>query len=161
MSALRQLPMRERLPVLAAALWWGSLSTVGLLVVPMLFAHLPSPTLAGNMAAKLFAAQTWVAVACCVVLLLISRPKQALAQYQWARSAMVFILGGMLLALLVQFGVAPRIVARQDLRLWHGVGSAMYLLQWCCALVVLWLTVQPGAMALPPDAAESEGETPD
>ena len=73
---------------------------------------------------------------------------------------MVFILGGMLLALLVEFGVAPRIVARQDLRLWHGVGSAMYLLQWCCALVVLWHTVQPGSMALPPDAAESDRETP-
>jgi hypothetical protein len=44
----------------------------------------------------------------------------------------------MLLALLSQFGVAPRIVARENLRLWHAVGSAMYALQWVCALVVLW-----------------------
>lgn len=143
--------MRERLPALVAALWWGSLTTVGFLVVPMLFAHLPSPTAAGNMAAKLFAAQTWVTVACCVVLLLISRPKHALTQYQWARSAMVFILGGMLLALLVQFGVAPRIVARQDLRLWHSAGSVMYGLQWCCAAVVLWRTLHSNAGALPSD----------
>lgn len=149
-------PMRDRLPALVAALWWGSLSTVGFLVVPLLFAHLPSPTVAGNMAARLFAAQTWVAVACCVVLLLISRPKRALAQYQWARSAMVFILGGMLLALVVQFGVAPRIVARQELRLWHSVGSVMYALQWCCALAVLWRTLQPGATALPPEPAEPD-----
>lgn len=55
---------------------------------------------------------------------------------------MVFIVGGLLLALLVQFGVAPRIVARQDLRLWHSVGSVMYALQWCCALVVLWRTLR-------------------
>ena len=54
--------MSHRLPALVAALWWGSLTTTGFLVVPMLFAHLPSPTVAGNMAAKLFAAQTWVAV---------------------------------------------------------------------------------------------------
>jgi hypothetical protein len=130
--------MRGRFPVLAAALWWGSLTTIGFLVVPLLFAHLPSPMMAGNMAAKLFAAQTWVSVACCLALLLVSRPKQAVAQYPWAQAAMVFILGGMLLALTTQFGVAPRIVARQDLRLWHSVGTVMYALQWCCALAVLW-----------------------
>ena len=134
--------MFHRLPALVAALWWGSLTTIGFLVVPMLFAHLPSPMVAGDMAAKLFAAQTWVAVACCLVLLLISRPKQAIAQYPWAQAAMVFILGGMLLALLTQFGVAPRIVARQDLRLWHSVGTVMYVLQWCCALAVLWQTLR-------------------
>lgn len=137
--------MRMRLPALLAALWWGSLSTIGLLVVPMLFAHLPSAALAGGMAARLFAAQTWVTVVCGVLLLLLSRPKGAVAQYPWAQSAMVFILAGLLLALLAQFGVAPRIVARQDLRLWHTVGSVMYLLQWCCALAVLWRTSQAGA----------------
>ena len=149
--------MFHRLPALVAALWWGSLTTIGFLVVPMLFVHLPSPMIAGNMAAKLFAAQTWVAVACCLVLLLVSRPKQAVAQYPWAQAAMVFILGGLLLALLTQFGVAPRIVARQDLRLWHSVGTVMYGLQWCCALAVLWQTLrsdqkQQGLSGGPADA---------
>ena len=60
---------------------------------------------------------------------------------------MVFILGGLLLALLTQFGVAPRIIARQDLRLWHSVGTAMYVLQWCCALAVLWRTLRHDAPA--------------
>lgn len=134
--------MLSRLPALLAALWWGSLTTIGFLVVPLLFAHLPSPAMAGGMAAQLFAAQTWVTVVCCVLLLLISRPKGEVTQYPWAQAAMVFIVGGLLLALLVQFGVAPRIVARQDLRLWHSVGSVMYALQWCCALVVLWRTLR-------------------
>lgn len=134
--------MLNRLPALLAALWWGSLTTIGFLVVPLLFAHLPSPAMAGGMAARLFAAQTWVTVVCCVLLLLISRPKGEVTQYPWAQAAMVFIVGGLLLALLVQFGVAPRIVARQDLRLWHSVGSVMYALQWCCALVVLWRTLR-------------------
>jgi hypothetical protein len=135
--------MHRRLPALVAALWWGSLTTIGFLVVPLLFAYLPSPSVAGNMAARLFAAQTWVAVACCLVLLLISRPKNAVSQYPWAQAAMLFILGGLLLALLNQYGVAPRIVARQDLRLWHSVGSLLYLLQWGCALTVLWHTLRP------------------
>lgn len=152
--------MFHRLPALVAALWWGSLTTIGFLVVPMLFAHLPSPMVAGNMAAKLFAAQTWVAVACCLVLLLISRPKQAIAQYPWAQAAMIFILGGMLLALLNQFGVAPRIVARQDLRLWHSVGTVMYVLQWCCALAVLWQTLRqvqkPPLLPVGPDGTSDD-----
>jgi len=51
---------------------------------------------------------------------------------------MVFVIAGLLLALLQQYGVAPRILARQNLRLWHGAGIAMYALQWLCALAVLW-----------------------
>jgi len=43
-------------------------------------------------------------------------------------------LAGALLALLVEFGVSPHIVARDNLRLWHGVGTAMYFAQWLCAL---------------------------
>jgi hypothetical protein len=43
---------------------------------------------------------------------------------------------GVLLALLVEFGVAPKIVSRDNLALWHKVGSAMYLAQWICAAVV-------------------------
>ena len=133
--------MRHRLPALVAALWWGSLTIIGLLVVPLLFAHLPSPAMAGAMVAQLFAAQTWVGVVCCVVLLLLSRPQGDSTLYPWAQAAMVFIIGGMLLALLNQFGVAPRIVARQNLRLWHSVGTVMYALQWCCAFAVLWRTL--------------------
>lgn len=129
--------MRERLPALVAALWWGSLSSIGFLAVPLLFAHLPTPAVAGSLAAKLFAAQTWVSVCCALLLLLLSRPKGAVALYPWAQAAMLFIVGGMLLALVSQYGVAPRIVARQDLRLWHTVGSVLYGLQWLCALVVL------------------------
>ena len=128
--------MLSRLPVFAAALWWGSLTTIGFLVVPLLFAHLPTPALAGGMAARLFTAQTWVSMACGGVLLLISTSKQGSAPVQRAQDAMVFILLGMLLALLVEFAVAPRIVARENLKLWHSVGSVMYLVQWLSAAAV-------------------------
>ncbi|WP_313070178.1 DUF4149 domain-containing protein [Melaminivora sp.] len=134
--------MRERLPVLLAALWWGSLGTIGFVAVPLLFMHLPSPALAGNTAARLFEAQAIISIACGLGLLVLSKDKHAETQTAWGRSATVFILGGMLLALLVQFGVAPRIVARQNLRLWHGLGSVMYALQWLCALAVLWRTAR-------------------
>ncbi|MHB8950259.1 MAG: DUF4149 domain-containing protein [Rhodoferax sp.] len=128
----------SRLPILAAALWWGSLSAIGFLVVPLLFATLPSPALAGQMAARLFSAQTWVSCVCGLLLLMSSRPNQAVAPVPAAKAAIIFIVSGMLLAFLAEFAVAPRIVARENLRLWHSVGSAMYVLQWLCAGATLW-----------------------
>ena len=130
--------LTARLPVWVAALWWGSLTAIGFLVVPMLFIHLPTPAMAGNMAAKLFTAQTWVSVACGGFLLMLSSSKHGSAQAQRAQAAIIFILLGLLLALLVEFAVAPRIVARSNLKLWHSVGTGMYLLQWISAAVVFW-----------------------
>ncbi|ADX46502.1 DUF4149 domain-containing protein [Paracidovorax avenae] len=135
--------MRHHLPILLAALWWGSLSAIGFLAVPMLFAHLPTPVMAGNMAARLFEAQTFVSAACGMGLLLASQRRGDAPQEAWAKEAMPWIIGGLLLALLVQYGVAPRIVARTQLKLWHSVGTVMYALQWLCALRVLWRASAP------------------
>lgn len=127
-----------RLPVWVAALWWASLTTIGFLVVPMLFAHLPTPQMAGSMAARLFSSQTWVSCVCGLSLLIFLRSNQALVCVRKAHAAMIFIVAGMLFAILAEFAVAPRIVARENLRLWHSVGSAMYLLQWVCAAATFW-----------------------
>lgn len=135
--------MRERLAALSAALWWGSLTVVGFLVVPLLFAHLPTAALAGGMAARLFTAQTWVSLACGVFLLLASRERGHGGTAAWAMTSLPYVVAGLLLALLVEFAVAPRIVARDNLRLWHGVGSGLYLLQWLSAGVVLWKSLAP------------------
>jgi hypothetical protein len=133
-----------RVAPFAAALWWGSLTAVGFMVVPLLFKFLPTPAMAGHMAARLFTAQTWVSVACGVVLLLVSRSNRPSALSGRAQAALVFIVLGMLLALLIEFAVAPRIVARENLRLWHGAGSVMYAVQWLCSAVVLWrITAEP------------------
>lgn len=123
-------------PVWLAAAWAMSLTTLGLLVVPMLFVHLPSPGVAGGMAAKLFSAQTWVSAVCGLLLLVVFRSEKRLVPVDTAQAATLFVVGGVLLALLVEFAVAPRILSRENLALWHGVGSGMYLAQWVCALVV-------------------------
>jgi hypothetical protein len=113
-----------------------SLGTLGVFVVPMLFANLPSPAIAGAMAAKLFAAQTGISVACALLLLLTFRSEKRWVTPDTAANATLYVLCGAVLALLVEFGVSPRIIARENLALWHGVGSAMYLVQWLCALLV-------------------------
>ena len=136
--------MLARVAPFAAALWWGSLTAVGFMVVPLLFKFLPTPAMAGHMAARLFTAQTWVSVACGVVLLLVSRSNRPSALSGRAQAALGFIVLGMLLALLIEFAVAPRIVARENLRLWHGAGSVMYVVQWLCAAALLWrITAEP------------------
>lgn len=109
------------------------MTTVGFGVVPMLFANLPTPAMAGNMAAKLFAAQTSVAVVCGMALLLFYRSNQPLALIDKGRVALLSIVAGMLFALLSHYGVAPHIVARDNLALWHSVGTGLYVAQWLCA----------------------------
>jgi hypothetical protein len=82
-----------------------------------------------------------------MVLLVTARVIEETPTLDWAQGALVYVLLGMLAALLAEFGVAPRIVARQNLQLWHSVGTLLYAGQWLCALVVLWRTT--GALSRP------------
>jgi len=131
------------LPLWVGAVWWGSLTTLGFFVVPMLFMHLPSPAIAGAMAAKLFSAQTAASVICGLLLLMLFRSNRVLAPVDVAQGATLFVVGGILLALLAEFGVSPRIIARDNLALWHRVGTAMYVVQWICAGVVFGKLAKP------------------
>ncbi len=129
---------KARLTVLAAALWWGSLSVTGFVAVPLLFQHAPTTAVAGMLAGKLFTAQAWVGLVSGIVLLAGARDEDGTATMDWASGAVAYVLLGMIAALLQEFAVAPRILARQDLAFWHSFGTALYAVQWLCALVVLW-----------------------
>lgn len=142
----------RQLPVWLAAAWAMSLSMLGLLVVPMLFVHLPTPAMAGQMAAKLFSAQTWISVACGAMLLIAFRSNRRLVPVESAQAATLFVVGGVLLALMVELAIAPRIVARENLALWHRLGTGLFVVQWICALVVLRQMVS---------ALSSSRDTPD
>ena len=139
--------MQHRAGVMISALWWGSLCALGFIVVPMLFTHLPSTAAAGQMSAKLFTAQTWLSIACSMFLLLIFNPKRAVDQSIYARAAIKYIVTGLLLAVLVEFAVAPQIIQARatggSLKFWHALGSAMYLAQWLCAGATLWQLTKP------------------
>jgi hypothetical protein len=130
--------MKDRIALLLAAFWWGSLTTIGFLVVPMLFARLGNPAVAGNFAGQLFEAQSWVAVGCGLILLVHFRTQAGERVNGAAQTAIMLILGALLLALLQQYAVAPRILARDNLKLWHAAGSGMYIVQWACTGALLW-----------------------
>ena len=143
--------MVRALPLWLAAAWLMSLSTVGFLVVPLLFVYLPSPTLAGGMAAHLFSAQTVLSAACAIGLLLLIRLPRCAIDTNVAPGLTLWALGGVLLTLLVELGVAPRIVARENLALWHRLGTAMYAGQWVCALAVFAILSRSAQRVAPPE----------
>ena len=134
-----------------AALWLGSLSVIGFMAVPLLFAHLPTLSVAGTMAARLFAAQGWVSIISVMLLVMLFRSR--LRDFSGARDEageqgasldsirspdmryFGLLIAGLLLALLLQLVAAPRIEMRQNLALWHSVGTAFYVGQWLCALL--------------------------
>ena len=134
----------QRVAIFIAALWWGGITALSFLAVPVLFAQLGSPAVAGPVAAKLFSLQCYAGLLLGLALLVILRrgnehggpPDGA------TMTTLGVVLLGMLLALLQEFGVAQNIVTARasggNLRLWHGVGSAMVLGQWLCAGAVLW-----------------------
>ena len=123
-----------RLQVFLAALWWGSLCAVGFMVVPMLFIHLEASAIAGQMAAKLFTAQSWLSLMCGLLLLLAAKR----LNQDHSHTPSPWVIGGMLCALLIEVAVKPHIVARDNMALWHNVGTALYVLQWVCAGKTLW-----------------------
>lgn len=147
--------MVRALPLWFAAAWLMSLSTVGFLVVPLLFVYLPSPALAGGMAAHLFTAQTVLSAACAIGLLALVRVPRCEIARDVAPGLTLWALGGLLLALLVELGVAPRILAREDLAFWHRIGTAMYAGQWVCAVAVFVALSRSAVAASSADATDT------
>lgn len=145
----------RRLALFLAALWWGGISGLSFVAVPTLFAKLGSPAVAGPVAAHLFSLQCYAGLLIGMALLLILRRERGravdegaalsaddLARVQRILGTMGFVLLGMILALVQEFGVAHKIVTARasggDLRFWHGLGSLLVLGQWLCAGATLW-----------------------
>ena len=132
--------MKDRIALLLAALWWGSLTTIGFLVVPMLFAQLGNPRRGGQLrrpavrGPELGGAGLRVGAADPFQVARSGDRVDAVVAHGRRRGSS----SALLLALLQEYAVAPRILARENLKLWHSLGSAMYLGQWLCAGVLLW-----------------------
>lgn len=78
--------------------------------------------------------QSWISIAACAVLLAISRKKHDESQQPWAQGALlIYVLGGLLTALLWHHGVLPQWLAHAT-SLWKSVQlMGLLLLHWGCA----------------------------
>ena len=74
---------KARLPLLAAALWWGSGMGLGFVAAPLLIRHAASVPQAAAFTLEIFQAQTWLALACGVALLLRARVRRSRLMRLW------------------------------------------------------------------------------
>jgi len=150
----------QRLFLILAGLWVGSLCTVGFLVVPTIFASLQDRQVAGMIAAAIFQAEAYVSVLVCVALLLMVNTliKRNIENYRSTRWVILVLL---LISALTCFGFIPYMNSlRQEALLLgipvmaspsaalfgrlHGISSGLFVLQGVLGLLMVWrLSRQP------------------
>ena len=131
----------HRLP-LALAVIWLLTTTCSLLAVPVLIATVPYWHEVRGYLQQLGLWQTWVSVVACVGLLALSRRKYAETEERWAQGALpIYVLGGMVTAIAMNYGVLPLWLAHPASWLKMAQLLGLVLLHWCCALLAwrsLW-----------------------
>jgi len=117
---------------LVAALWWGSLTALGAWVVPLLFAHAPTKAVAAGMAVHLFSAQAWMGLVCGLLSLSAQRHIDRVRGRSHVPSALI---------------LAAMLMARENMLLWHSLGTAFWVLQWGCLTAHVWRLSSPALNA--------------
>jgi hypothetical protein len=144
----------QRLFLILAGLWVGSLCTVGFLVVPTIFANLQDRQVAGMIAAAIFQAEAYLSVLVCVALLLLANflIKRSIENYRSVRWVILVLL---LISALTCFGIIPYmnglrtealllgmpVMASPSAALFgrlHGISSGLFLLQSVLGLWIVW-----------------------
>ena len=144
----------QRLFLILAGLWVGSLFTVGYLVVPTIFANLQDRQVAGMIAAAIFQAEAYVSVVVCVALLLLANAliKRKRDDYRSIRWITLVLL---LISALTCFGLIPYMdgLRKEALLLGmpvmaspfavlfgrlHGISSGLFLIQSVLGLWMVW-----------------------
>ena len=135
--------MLQRFTVMLAALWWGGVTALAFVAVPLLFAQLGSPALAGPVAASLFAVVSKLSVVAGLGVAWFLIEKVPLSLARNALAALVFSVFAVVAAVAQDTWVAHQIVTARasggNLKLWHGLGSGLVLLQWLAATCALWV----------------------
>ena len=138
---------RPKAALALAASWLLTLSLSTLAVVVLLVS-------AGNWHAirgplqQLSLWQSWISIAACAGLLVISRKKHSEKQQEWAQGALlIYVLGGLLTALVLHHGVLTQFLAQHESLLRQTQVLGLLLLHWLCAVLTLrslWRFRQPG-----------------
>lgn len=144
----------KRLPDLLAAwsvaLWVGGLWAVGYLAAPALFYSLDDRVMAGFVAGRMFAWMAWVGLACGGWLLVFRVARAGGGALKQGFFWIVVVMW--LLTVAQQFGISPLMQELKDLaqprdvmeslfrdrfQTWHGISSAVYLIQSLLGLVLV------------------------
>lgn len=145
------LAARSRL--LLVTIWAGSLWSIGYLVAPTLFATLSDRALAGTIAGSLFHIESWISLACAVLLLALLKWGAADLAWRARRTLALVVLAMLLCSLITQFAIFPMVAALREAAgpggvagspvaarfgMLHGVSMLIYLVQSVLAVVLVW-----------------------
>jgi hypothetical protein len=138
--------------LLLAALWAGSLWTIGYVVAPTLFLSLHDNVLAGTIVGFLLRSQAWLAMACAVLLFWLVKAGGETAARQ--RSLILIIAAMLACALVIYLGLQPVMAQLKEAAgpaglagtpqgrtfgMLHGVSQLFYLAE---SLLGGWLLVK-------------------
>jgi hypothetical protein len=146
--------MLDRVRILVATLWAGSLWTIGFIVAPTLFGTLSDRVLAGNIAGSMFRAEAWLSIACALVLLALLQWGAGALELRRRRLLGALVLSMLVCALLSHFGISPLMAdlkaqaqgasgimdeaMRSRFGLLHGVSTLIFAVQSLLAGVLIW-----------------------
>ena len=134
----------ERLRVLVAALWAGSLWTVGYLVAPTLFATLADKALAGSLAGAMLRSEAWLSAGVGVLLMALLGVSKDL-DANTKRALRITVLAMLACVLVNYVGLWPLMAEareagdRSRFGMLHGLSMVVYLIQ---SLMGIYLVVR-------------------
>ena len=136
--------------LLVAALWAGSLWTIGYVVAPTLFLSLHDNVQAGTMVGFLLRSEAWLSIACAVVLYVLVRFSSL--EPARKRTLSILIVAMLACALVIYVGLQPAMAKLKDAAgaaglagtpegrrfgILHGVSQLVYLVESVLAGVLL------------------------
>jgi hypothetical protein len=149
----------QRLFVLIAGLWVGSILAVGYLVAPVIFHTLTDRQVAGMVAGSVFKAESYLSIIVCIALMVLANllVTRGLAQYKMIR---LILLGMLICAAAASFVLIPWLDTLRDqallegmpvmlspsadlFRKLHGVSSIFFLLQSALGIYLVWRLTKP------------------
>lgn len=131
---MSQAPACVKLPRALSGLWLLTAS-LSALAVPVLIASVPYWHDLRHYLQQQGLWQTWVSIAVCVGLLVISRRKHAETEEAWAQGALlIFVMGGMLTGILLNYGVLPQWLVQPASLIKTAQVLVLMVLHWGCAL---------------------------
>lgn len=143
----------ERVRLLIASFWVGSMWTIGYMVAPTLFASLTDKVLAGTIAGKLFRIEAWVSIVCAIALIASVKIASDETNAKAGRQVPWLALAMLVCTLIGYFALQPFMATlraaagpngimdaatKSQFGLLHGVSSAFYLIQSLLGVRLIW-----------------------
>ena len=151
----------QRLFILVAGLWVGSILTVGYLVAPVIFSTLTDRQVAGMVAGSIFKVEAYLSTIICIALMVLANllVTRGLTQYKIIR---LILLGMLLCSIAASFVFIPWMNTLRDQALLngmpvmlspsadvfgklHGASSIVFMIQSALGLYLVWRLTKPNS----------------